>query len=240
MTSTRHTRPILAALGIAAMVLCCAVPGMAQTNATLVVSWSATGDDGVSGTAWQYDLRYSTTPVGSSMATWWNNASHVAGVPQPSASGTIDSVLVTGLAPGTMYYFVLRVADDFLNWSNYSNVGSAQTAGSPVPPAPPGSPPPAGSDEASDLRAFPNPAPAGPIRFELRVGGTDSRAVRIRVYDLNGHVVAEVADGTYPSGISQITWDRLATSGNPVAPGYYEVLGTVGSSRVRERLLLLP
>ena len=207
---------------------------MAQQNATLVVSWTATGDDGLTGQAWQYDLRYSTSPVGGSIASWWNLATHVAGVPQPSVGGATDSVLVTSLNPGTTYYFVLRVADEALNWSGYSNVGSAQTAGTPPPPPPPG------TDSASDLRAYPNPAPAGPIRFELRVGGTEPRSVRIRVFDLNGHVVAEVADSTYPSGTTSITWDRLATSGNLVAPGYYEVIGTVGSSRVRERLLLLP
>ena len=210
---------------------------MAQTDATLLVSWAATGDDGSTGQAWQYDLRYSTNPVGGSVATWWNQATHVAGVPQPSTAGATDEVLVTGLNPGTTYYFVLRVADEALNWSGYSNAGSAQTLGTPPPP---GSPPPPGTDETSDLRAFPNPAPSGPIRFELRVGGTEPRPVHIRVFDLNGHLVAEVADTTFPSGTTSITWDRLATSGNTVAPGYYEVIGTVGSSRVRERLLLLP
>jgi len=60
------------------------------------------------------------------------------------------------------------------------------------------------------------------------------------MFDLNGHVVAEVADGIYPSGVSSITWNRLASSGQAVVPGYYEVIGTVGTSRVRERLLLLP
>ena len=237
MTSTRHTRRMLATLSLAIVTLCCAIPAAAQSDATLLVSWTATGDDGSNGQAWQYDLRYSTSPVGSSTATWWNQATHVVGVPQPSTSGVLDSVLVTGLSPGTTYYFVLRVADEALNWSSYSNVGSAQTTGTaPLP----GSPPSPGTEDTSDLRAFPNPAPSGPIRFELRVGGTEPRLVRIRVYDLNGHVIADVADTTYPSGITSITWDRLATSGNPVAPGYYEVLGTVGSSRVRERLLLLP
>ncbi len=240
MISRRHTLHAVVALTMTAMLLFFAAPSTAQPEGTtLWAFWIATGDDGVTGQAWQFDLRYSTTPVGASIATWWNYATHVAGVPQPSLSGVPDSVLVTGLSPGTIYYFVLRVADEALNWSSYSNASSAQTAGTPGSP-PSSTPPPEGGEDASDLRAYPNPAPGGSIRFELRVGGTEPRPVRIRVFDLNGHVVAEVADTTYPSGLTSITWDRLASSGNPVAPGYYEVIGTVGSSRVRERLLLLP
>jgi hypothetical protein len=28
--------------------------------------------------------------------------------------------------------------------------------------------------------------------------------------------------------------------GDPASPGYYEALGTIGSTRIRERLVLLP
>ena len=237
MTSMRHTWRTVAGLSMAIMMLCVAVPGAAQPNgATLWVAWTATGDDGLTGQAWQCDLRYSTTPVGGSVPTWWNQAIQVSGEPSPSPSGVVDSVLVTGLSPGTTYYFVLRIGDEALNWSNYSNATSAQTTGSPPPPPPPPAP---GGDDSSDLNAFPNPA-SGPVRFELRVAGTDSRPVRIRIFDLNGHVVADLANSTFPPGVSSITWDRLGTSGNTVAPGYYEVMGTVGPSRVRVRLLLLP
>jgi hypothetical protein len=238
MTSTRHTRRTLAGLTIAILMLCLAVSCAAQPDGTTIwVSWIAPGDDDLTGRAWQYDLRYRTVPVGSSVASWWGQATHVAGVPQPSQAGVLDSVLVTGLSAGTTYYFVLRVGDEALNWSSHSNTTSAQTTGTTEAPA--GSSPPSGGSGASDLRAYPNPA-SGTVRFELHVGGIDPRAVRIRMFDLNGHVVAEVADGIYPSGVSSITWNRRANAGQAVVPGYTEVIGTVGTFRVRERLLLLP
>jgi len=160
----------------------------------------------------------------------------VSGLPSPSPSGLVDSVLVAGLNPGTMYYFALRVADEALNWSAYSNATSAQTAGNPLP-SPSKSP---GGEESSELNAYPNPAGGRPVRFELRVGGTYPRPVRIRIFDLNGHVVADLADDTFPPGVSTITWDRLGVTGDLVAPGYYEVLGTVGPTPVHVRLILLP
>ncbi len=239
MMSTRWPRRGLTALALASAVLCFAIPGSAHAaGASLWVAWTATGDDGLAGRAQRYDLRYSTMPPGGSVQTWWSQATRVPGVPTPSRSGVVDSVLVTGLSPATTYYFVLRIADEALNWSSYSNVASAQTAGTPAPA--PVLPPQIQGDESADLNAYPNPASGGPIRFELRVGGTEPRPVHIRVFDLNGHVVAEVADTTYPSGTNSISWNRLATSGTYVAPGYYEVMGTVGSTRVSVRLLLLP
>ena len=239
MMSARQPRRGLTALALAGALLCLAMHGSAQAaGASLWVAWTATGDDGLKGQAARYDLRYSTMPAAGSIQTWWSQATRVSGVRTPSRSGVVDSVLVTGLSPATTYYFVLRIADEALNWSSFSNVASAETAGTPAPASVP--PSPIEGEESADLNAYPNPASGGPIRFELRVGGTEPRPVHIRVFDLNGHVVAEVADTTYPSGTTSITWNRLATSGTYVAPGYYEVMGTVGSTRVRVRLLLLP
>ena len=69
----------------------------AQTAADSTVSlvWTAPGDDGSSGTATSYALRYRTTPiVGTDTLSWWNAATAVTGLPTPRLAGSVDSVRV--------------------------------------------------------------------------------------------------------------------------------------------------
>lgn len=109
----------------------------AQTAADsiLTVVWTAPGDDGTTGTASAYDLRYRTTPVvGTDTLTWWNAATKVSGLPLPHLAGSTDSVLVRGLTPVTTYYFVLRTADEVPNWSGFSNIATMTTSGDLTPP----------------------------------------------------------------------------------------------------------
>ena len=91
------------------------------TSATLL--WTAPGDDGLTGRASRYDLRISTTAVGTDTLAWWNAATVVNMTGKvPSAPGTADSVSVPNLVPGSRYYAILRAADEVPNWSGYSNV----------------------------------------------------------------------------------------------------------------------
>jgi len=100
----------------------------------------------------------------------------------------------------------------------------------------PGTPTIAGS---GTIHAYPNPA-SDQVQVSLDVTAPNPIAAKIRVYDMNGHWLATVAEGTFPPGRSVVTWNRTGRTGLKLAPGYYELLGTVGNSRVRERLVLLP
>lgn len=95
-----------------------------STASTLTLGWTAVGDDGLSGTAAVYDLRYSTAPI---TAGSFAGATPAAGVPAPRPAGQGETFAVGGLQPGTTYYFALRVADEAGNWSDLSNVISAAT-----------------------------------------------------------------------------------------------------------------
>lgn len=115
-----------------------ASPGNAQTAAdsTLTLRWTATGDDGLVGTASRYDLRYRTTPIsGTDTLSWWNAATVATGLPTPSPSGSTDSVRVRGLLPVTTYYFIIRAADEVPNISGFSNVAVKTTSGDVTAPA---------------------------------------------------------------------------------------------------------
>ena len=102
-----------------------------------------------------------------------------------------------------------------------------------------GNPPPPQPTEEPLVHAFPNPS-RGPVQIRLNVTGTGDQAVLLRVYDLSGHWIATAVDGTYPPGKQQFTWPCMSRDGARVAPGFYELLGTIGSDKVREQIVLLP
>jgi phosphodiesterase/alkaline phosphatase D-like protein len=91
------------------------------------LTWTAPGDDGATGTAASYDVRYSTSVIN---AVNFDAATQAAGEPSPHAAGTPESFLVTGLAPDTQYFFAVKTRDESNNVSNISNVPSV-TTGSP-------------------------------------------------------------------------------------------------------------
>ena len=97
------------------------------TSTSITLSWSAPGDDGNTGVAARYDLRYSTSSI---IATNWGNAAKVSGLTAPKSPGSTETCQVSGLVPGTTYYFVVRAMDDVANGSLLSNVASRATTGS--------------------------------------------------------------------------------------------------------------
>ncbi len=93
------------------------------TNSTVIVSWTAPGNDGFgSGAASAYDLRYSTTPIDDDDD--FARAKIVTGLDAPSNPGTSEQVSVTGLIPGTTYYFRLKAID---SWNNISEMSGQIT-----------------------------------------------------------------------------------------------------------------
>jgi len=102
-----------------------------------------------------------------------------------------------------------------------------------------GDQPPPQPTEEPRVHAFPNPS-SGPVQVVVSVTGTGDQAVLLRVYDLSGHWIATAVEGTYPPGEHQLTWPCLSRDGARVAPGFYELLGTIGSAKVREPIVLLP
>jgi len=96
----------------------------AATANSATLSWTAPGDDGSTGTASIYDLRYFTASLTD---TNWGSASQCSGEPTPNAAGSAETFTVTGLSPDTTYYFAMKTADEVPNWSGLSNVASKKT-----------------------------------------------------------------------------------------------------------------
>jgi formylglycine-generating enzyme required for sulfatase activity len=85
---------------------------------TVDLSWTAPGNDGTTGTASVYIVRYHTAPI--TEATW-TAATDVTGEPAPNVAGSIETMTVSGLVAGQTYYFALRTQDEVPNTSDVSN-----------------------------------------------------------------------------------------------------------------------
>ena len=87
--------------------------------------WTAPGDDGTTGTALSYDVRY-TKDVALTDANW-DTATQATGEPSPGSAGTIEDFAVTALVSNATYYLGLKSTDEAGNTSPLSNVVSVVT-----------------------------------------------------------------------------------------------------------------
>ena len=99
-----------------------------------VLRWTAVGDDGTSGKAAVYDLRYSTRAITNEAE--FDAAHKVVVLRRPRPDGATETALATGLTGGTQYHFAVRVTDESSNTSPLSNVALGTTLNADdVPPA---------------------------------------------------------------------------------------------------------
>jgi len=108
------------------------LPGAATAQTvtwnSVSLTWTAPGDDSLTGTAAEYDLRYSTAAI---TAANFSAATRFTATPAPVAPGNPQTVTVTGLSPNTTYYFAIKTADEVPNWAGISNVISRTTLAAP-------------------------------------------------------------------------------------------------------------
>jgi hypothetical protein len=96
------------------------------TAGSVDLSWTAPGDDGNTGTASTYIVRYNTTQITEAN---WDSSADVIGEPSPGPAESAESMSMSGLTPGQTYYFALKAQDEVPNISGISNVALAQAEG---------------------------------------------------------------------------------------------------------------
>jgi len=166
------------------------------TDHSVMLTWTAPGDDVAVGTAALYDIRYSTAMIGTAT---WISASRSTGEPPPGAAGDADTFVATGLSPNTSYYFALKAADDGSNWSPLSNVARRMTLVllDTIPPA-------AVTDLAVTHRT------AHEIQLTWTAPGNDGDAGTAASYDIRYSI----------SPISEANWRSAVQAELEPAPNY--------------------
>ncbi|MBI3911134.1 MAG: S8 family serine peptidase [Armatimonadetes bacterium] len=95
-----------------------------RASTALLLTWTASGDDGSAGAAARYEVRYSTSPINDGN---FGTASRAISPPRPGVSGTGQSYLLSGLADDTNYYIALRALDNAGNPSALVTAGPYRT-----------------------------------------------------------------------------------------------------------------
>ncbi len=88
-------------------------------NNSVTLGWNAPGDDGLTGRASKYDLRFS---IDSLTEVNWSNANIVSGLLSPSNPGSNEVKTITGLTDDPVYCFGIKTMDKADNWSGLSNI----------------------------------------------------------------------------------------------------------------------
>jgi Fibronectin type III domain len=101
-----------------------------QTGTSLALRWTAPGDDGTTGTATSYDVRWSLSAINSGN---WGSATQASGEPAPASAGTVQTFNLSGLTSGRTYYVAIRTLDNGGNTSSLSNVVTGTTPDTVAP-----------------------------------------------------------------------------------------------------------
>ena len=210
-------------LGLIALASFAVIGGTTSLAGSVILSWSAPGDDSLSGRASRFDLRYSNqtlTPAN------FSQASAAANLPSPGLPGSTQSARIDALQSGQVYFFAIKSADEASNWSAMSNVISRvpqEIAGVEATPALRFSAP------------WPNPA-REEARFRLELPGPIR--VQVEVFDVGGRRVRTLLDEPHGAGIENLTFDLRDDRGARLAQGIYLVRARLGNTVITRRLVV--
>ena len=91
------------------------------TSESVILSWTAPGDDSLTGTVDSYDIRFSTSQITESN---WESATAAVFSFVPKSAGETESIEAAGVYGDSTYYFGIKAIDNSSNSSSLSNVVS--------------------------------------------------------------------------------------------------------------------
>lgn len=192
---------------------------------TVILTWTAPGDDSLTGDASFYDVRYSTVPITERN---WTDATRGV-VFRPHAPGTIERCQVVGLDPRTDYYFAVKTLDYRGNLSPISNIAVRRGRGIGIESA-------HAAGEALEL-SLPRPNPARHVaRIGLNQGGPGM--VLVEAFDVSGRRVRTLTSSFLPPGPTELVWDLTDDGGRPLQAGVYLIRAQMqGIAKVRRLMI---
>ncbi len=97
---------------------------------SIELSWSAVGDDDMTGTADHYIIKYSqTSPFDWDLAEEYNNSI------SPQTAGISENLVIDDLEVGISFEFAIKAVDESDNESELSNIAVASITGDVTPPS---------------------------------------------------------------------------------------------------------
>lgn len=96
----------------------------------VILGWTAPGDDGTTGAAASYVVKYATSEI---TGATWNSATTAPSPGFPSTAGTTEAYTLSGLTPGERYFFAVRAYDEEQNGAAVSNSPASFATGIKVP-----------------------------------------------------------------------------------------------------------
>lgn len=188
------------------LLLLALLPALAHAQSdTLVIVWTAPGDDGTIGRATSYELRMSTDPISDAN---YAAATQLGGMPNPANAGTRQRTVVRGLTRGTTYYFALKSTDDVGNISSISNVLRWDWVYDTAPPAAPAGVTVAREGANAHVRWTANAEPdlAGYTVYRATASGGPWTVISGSLLATNDYV-----DGAMPADVPTV-WYRVSAS----------------------------
>lgn len=191
---------------------------------SIILNWTATGDDSISGIASEYDIRYQTKVPSPDTILWWQTAKRIHHSVTPSATGKKDSVIVSDLSSDSTYYFAMKVGDDAGNWSDISNivytiiptmVKNANII----------------HDVFSLFQNYPNPFnPMTTIKYQL----PKECHVTLKVFNALGQEITTLVNERKEPGLYSTQWDAAGQASGL----YFIYIKAEGFSKVQKMLLI--
>jgi len=200
-----------------------AVVSNAGSYGSATLHWTAPGDDGVTGRATAYDLRYLTVPLSEGD---FYLATKVPGVPAPQLPGSAETFTVTGLAQGQVYYFALKTVDKAQNWSPISNMCYFAV--------------PVTSTGRQALARWLSPPYPNPGRASVNWSYTlpEAGSVDVEAFEVSGRRVRHIAQARVEAGAGGVHWDLRDDRGRTVAPGIYLIRASLGGLVTLQRVVV--
>lgn len=174
---------------------------VSTNSVSAALQWTAPGDDGMTGTASRYDLRYSTTPIVDDAD--FDAATQVVGEPVPAPSGEIDQMVVNGLSPGTDYWFAIKTLDEVPNTSALSNVATGST-----PPLDVTAP-----EDIDDLAV--TAVTHNSVTLSWTAPGDDGAVGTAAAYDIRMSASAITTDAEFDAAMPVAAWYVPSPAGTP-------------------------
>jgi len=168
------------------------------TTTSIALVWTSPGDDDNTGTASEYDLRYSSSLITEQN---WDAATQADGEPVPKPAGEVETFRVLSLESGTVFHFAMKASDEVPNTSELSNGATDSTDDEGVAPA-----------AVSDLSA--QAVDDVTVRLTWTSPGDDDNTGTASLYDIR-YSTSRITEGNWDAAV-QVDGERVPkTAGIP-------------------------